>query len=61
MTDEMFKPGDQVRLKTGGPLMTVVRGTSGGLQCSWFDGGDLHRDVFQLEELVRDHRGRPPK
>lgn len=33
-----FKAGDTVRLKSGGPLMTVNKIESGGLVwCDWFD------------------------
>lgn len=43
MTD--FKPGDRVRVRSGGPLMTVVRvsddyqmpGGEPGVACTWFD------------------------
>lgn len=33
-----IEPGDVVRLKSGGPRMTVqVRDPAGGLRCAWFD------------------------
>lgn len=55
---EQFKPGDVVRLKSGGPKMTVVKfgsyrmGTLDGYLCQWFDTkGDLKSDVFTEEML----------
>jgi uncharacterized protein YodC (DUF2158 family) len=36
MADE-FKPGDVVKLKSGGPLMTVVTADSKEAECEWFD------------------------
>ena len=53
----MFKPGDVVQLKSGGPLMTVVRvepGTDGTpmVECTWFDKSEQKNSVFR--ELVLD-------
>ena len=38
MTDQKFKVGDVVQLKSGGPTMTVtnVAGTD-AVSCTWFD------------------------
>ena len=53
-----FNPGDTVRLKSGGPVMTVVEfasfSGSEGYRCRWFD--DKHKlteDVFTEAELER--------
>lgn len=50
-----WKPGDLVRLKSGGPLMTVQRKTcqkTNEYRCSWFDETVIMRStVFQGEAL----------
>ena len=42
-----MKPGDVVRLKSGGPAMTVaiVQG-NGHLWCEWFAEGGIHARGF---------------
>jgi len=50
----MFKSGDTVRLKSGGPVMTVAEAwDSGWLKAAWFQDGDLkssnfHNDMLEL-------------
>lgn len=50
-----WKAGDLVRLKSGGPLMTVQRKTSmqtNEYRCAWFDQSiTLHSSVFQGDAL----------
>jgi uncharacterized protein YodC (DUF2158 family) len=46
-----MKTGDVVKLKTGGTAMTVESVDGGWAQCSWFDGGELNRKVFQTSLL----------
>ena len=47
-----FKIGDVVELKSGGPDMTVVAHTGGGLSCIWFDDDQgLHDGTFPPETL----------
>jgi len=62
---DWFSRAGAVRLKVGGPLMTVVDfdenypledGSRGGFFCTWVDGMFLHEDVFSplALELVTD-------
>lgn len=37
MSNEEIKPGSTVKLKSGGPLMTVNRLINDGWHCIWFD------------------------
>ena len=43
-----FSPGDVVRLKSGGPKMTVLKlEDETALACKWFDrNGKVHKDSF---------------
>lgn len=55
MTDEVreFKIGDVVRLKSGGPDMTIQDVTEYEIKCRWFDAKKKFFDSsFQPEELV---------
>lgn len=64
--EKKFKPGDVVRLKSGGPTMTVQRyvlqaGTEVA-ECSWFAGTDLHTRDFRddsLESASQSQTGTP--
>lgn len=54
-----MKVGDVVRLKSGGPDMTVkVLGFKGGPSgpktavCEWFDGENLRKDKFLASSIV---------
>ena len=54
-----YNIGDIVRLKSGGPEMTVRKvnsdiggGFSGSYQCQWFAGKKLDSGVFPQESLV---------
>jgi uncharacterized protein YodC (DUF2158 family) len=51
----LFEPGEVVRLKGGGPLMTVARQNVGRrvLECQWFACDDcLHEGGFNPESLI---------
>jgi uncharacterized protein YodC (DUF2158 family) len=56
---EAIEPGKVVRLKTGGPPMTVTSvdmflaagRTSAEVMCCWFEGSSLFRDHFELDVL----------
>jgi uncharacterized protein YodC (DUF2158 family) len=41
----MFKVGDVVCLKSGGPQMTVSDIVADGVYCQWFDGKTRHDDI----------------
>jgi len=51
-----FKPGDVVRLKSGGPAMTVdeieKKGTALSIFCFWFDGAQLEDGEFAPASLA---------
>ena len=57
-----FKIGDIVRLKTGGPEMTVeaVDLRTAEVQCTWLVDNLLHRSRFK-SFAVREATLRPPK
>lgn len=69
---DWFSHAGAVRLKTGGPLMTVVdydphfpfeNGSRGGFFCTWVDcdGLFLHEDVFSPESIaIVPHAGKQP-
>ena len=48
-----YKIGDIVRLKSGGPSMTVesIRDSDGDIYCHWFAGDKLHAGVFSPEAI----------
>lgn len=51
MDANQFKPGDLVRLKSGGPIMTVRRfNTRENWICDWFDSKGEH----QMKEFRGD-------
>jgi uncharacterized protein YodC (DUF2158 family) len=56
MEAKVFKTGDVVQLKSGGPKMTVkqytARDTGGSIvRCQWFEGGKHQEASFPGESL----------
>jgi uncharacterized protein YodC (DUF2158 family) len=50
----MFKIGDLVLLKSGGPVMTVSEEISKDSICvDWFKDEELKRDAFDPNELIK--------
>jgi uncharacterized protein YodC (DUF2158 family) len=53
-----FKPGDTVRLKSGGPLMTVAEIEENDfVRCAWFDDKRLPQDKAFLEAILEADDG----
>ena len=51
---ENLKIGDTVRLKSGGPVMTLgPELASGGWVCNWFEGHTAKRENYYLEQLEK--------
>lgn len=48
-----FKTGDLVKLKSGGPTMTVQSVVDDRVYCQWFAGSKLDSGSFPRESLVR--------
>jgi uncharacterized protein YodC (DUF2158 family) len=57
MATETFKPGDAVRLKSGGPLMTVKSLQGNDVICVWFEGEMKKESEFLAATLERDDGG----
>ena len=53
MSDQI-KAGDTVRLKSGGPLMTVAWVKESTASCDWFDGSKAVTQSFQITSLELD-------
>ncbi|WP_156520993.1 YodC family protein [Magnetospirillum moscoviense] len=47
-----IKAGDTVRLKSGGPDMTVKWVEEGEAYCEWFDKSEVKGHTFTLAQLV---------
>jgi len=47
-----FKIGDVVKLKSGGPAMTIRGGGEKYLSALWFDGGQLRQESYLLPEQL---------
>ena len=58
MTDQKFKVGDVVQLKSGGPTMTVtdVAGTD-AVSCVWFDSNNKETSGKYPEAALNIYKG----
>lgn len=53
-----WNKGDTVKLKTGGPIMTVDNIDELGLcDCKWFRGGEVNSETFSAEALEQASPG----
>jgi uncharacterized protein YodC (DUF2158 family) len=52
-TETKFKSGDIVKLKSGGPDMTIQRydKLNDGFRCQWFAGKKLESGIFPAESI----------
>lgn len=58
MSSEQIREGDLVQLKSGGPVMTVVRVNGPGtLSCKWFKGSKVNTDYFPPSALRKVPEG----
>jgi len=46
-----FKSGDCVKLKSGGPTMTVSNAKDDTIECSWFVDGTIQHSTFTPDSL----------
>lgn len=49
-----FEIGDVVRLKSGGPMMTIVDKQINNLVCVWFHNGEQGSHIFPPEVLCTE-------
>jgi uncharacterized protein YodC (DUF2158 family) len=62
VNEQVIKAGDVVRLKSGGPPMTVEVIEGGAAHVVWIDDKQqTHRESFATEALTREDGGRPMK
>jgi uncharacterized protein YodC (DUF2158 family) len=54
-----IEAGDVVRLKSGSPDMTVTKSDEQNSTCSWFENGQVRREVFPTVTLMKDHPTSP--
>jgi uncharacterized protein YodC (DUF2158 family) len=53
MSVEQLREGDVVRLKSGGPPMTIVGYSESNVQCKWFDGNKVQEDWFPMYSITK--------
>jgi uncharacterized protein YodC (DUF2158 family) len=52
MEQSKYVIGQEVRLKSGGPQMTINEVSSDGARCYWFDVNTLNSAWFALDAIV---------
>jgi uncharacterized protein YodC (DUF2158 family) len=55
-----FQPGDVVRLKSGGPAMTVHEISEHEIKCVWIDGNKKYQESFGPHLLIGEDDGPTP-
>lgn len=48
-----FRPGDVVRLKSGGPKMTVTKCTRIGIDVCWFDREGMNKTSVEIDAIQK--------
>lgn len=57
-----FKVGDVVKLKSGGPQMTVSETNDAEmLECTWFDSSNELKTAFFKAEVVKEDKKKIPQ
>lgn len=51
MPKHIFKVGDIVQLKSGGPHMTVADADKSQIRCQWFAGKKMEHGYFPSESI----------
>lgn len=54
----LFRIGATVRLKSGGPLMTVTAIHNEHVEVQWFDGVDAHQHIYPVGALLLGRKRR---
>ncbi len=54
MTEKAFELGNTVRLKSGGPLMTVDDIQGNDIVCVWFEGKRRFESKFKSHSIEHD-------
>lgn len=57
MIESKLKTGDVVKLKSGGPTMTVSSATDEKIECAWFVDGTVQHSSFTPDTL-KSFRGK---
>jgi uncharacterized protein YodC (DUF2158 family) len=55
MTENQFNLGDVVKLKSGGPWMTVSSSDSGWIICVWYEDGEIRKTPNLPSEALKKY------